>query len=72
MELKIWEELVGRLTGVKINDDETLTLTIVAHGQVMEVKVLRNTADFNELIHHKIGVVKTDDFKRPYLVRRIK
>ena len=69
MQLKTWEELVGRLVNVQNNNDGTTTLTVAAHDRIIEVNIPSGISDFRKLLNCKIGVLKTNDPNRPFLLR---
>jgi len=69
MQLKAWQELVGRLVNVQNNYDGTTTLTVAAHDRIIEVNVPSGISDFKKLLNCKIGILKTNDPNRPFLVR---
>jgi len=71
MQLRAWEELVGRLVNVQNNYDGTTTLTVAVHNRMIEVNVSSGISDFKQFINCKIGVLKTNDPNRPFLVRII-
>lgn len=69
--LREWEEIVGRLINIRSNSDGTETLTVAVHSRIIEVNVSCNM-NLKQFINHEIGVLKTDDPQRPYLVRRVR
>lgn len=71
MKLGSWEEIIGHLMAVKDNGDGTTTLVFMVDSRMIEVTVPSDTGNLERLVNHRIGLLRTDDQQRPYIVRMI-
>lgn len=71
MKLGCWEEVIGRLNTVKDNGDGTVTIVLTVDTHTVEVTVLGEFEVFGGLVNHRIGLLRTDDPQRPYIIRLI-
>jgi len=68
MYLKTWQELSGRLKGVKDNADGTVTLVFAIK---LEIVIPGEVNTFKQLVNRKIGLLRTDSADQPYRIRVI-
>lgn len=71
-QLRPWQEVVGALTGIETGDTEItviLTCTISKQIAISLPKDQLETSQLQQLIGKKIGILKTDNPKKPYMIR---
>ncbi|MEM3646462.1 MAG: hypothetical protein QXM87_08985 [Candidatus Bathyarchaeia archaeon] len=66
-----WEEIVGRLKALMNNGDGTTTLIFMVNLRVVKVKVPDETQVSSKLLGRRVGLLRTDDPGRPYIIRVI-
>lgn len=71
IRLQPWEEVVGFLRSLINNEDGTLTQIMDTRTRSMRVGLHGCMENFEMLIGKMVGVLRTDDPKKPYVVRRI-
>lgn len=67
-----WEEIVGCLKALRNNGDGTITLIFMVNLRVMEVRIPGEAQVFDKLLGCQVGLLRTDDPRRPYIIRVIK
>ncbi|MEM3479171.1 MAG: hypothetical protein QXV74_03915 [Candidatus Bathyarchaeia archaeon] len=66
-----WQEVVGKLKGVRDNGDGTITLVFIVNHDVLEVTIHGDAEPFQRFINTRIGVLRVDSPDKPYRVRVI-
>jgi hypothetical protein len=66
--LEPWEEAIGTLERIEPNQTETTAILICTIQKRIAI-ALPKTNQLNKLIGKKIGILKTDDRKKPYTIR---
>jgi hypothetical protein len=70
LPLKCWQELVGVIEKVENVGDETVLLTLLAR---VKVKIQSDAkVDLKKLLGQKVGVLRTDDERNEYLIRKVR
>jgi len=70
--LRPWEEIVG--TCVDAIEDEaaiTLVIKIVPKAQTLKLHLHGLTVKVKDLVGQPIAIIRTDDNKHPFLIRRL-
>jgi len=71
ISLDPWQEIVGRLTAVNVEDD-VVVLTMTVSNRQIKVKVPNLPIDPQEFLGKLVGLLRTDDPSQPFVLRRIK
>ncbi len=67
LKLECWQEVIGLLERIENGNNGTKLLTLL-----MRVGVeVPHKLDVEELIGHKVGILRSDDPKKAYLIRKV-
>lgn len=71
IKLQQWEEIVGFLKGFENSKEGTVTLIVEINNTFVRIDLpaLYDMTKYRALMNRKVGILKTDDPQRPYLVR---
>jgi hypothetical protein len=71
--LSPWHEIVGKCIDIH-QDAEEFSLTLKVNGQALKVVIpaLNQDSFPSQFIGKRIGVLRTDDLTRPFVVREIR
>lgn len=73
VQLSDWQEIVGQCIDMH-RDDENISITLRVNDQALKVVIpaLNQDSFPSEFIGKRIGVLRTEDLTRPFVVREIR